>query len=461
MPVLKFKLKPYQHKFYESKKRFPAIISAIGTGKTMVMLFKIAKFCEDYPNSLALIVRKEFTDLKDSTIKDFETYFGVRVPNDKDYRFANGSVIMFRHGAELGQANLKNINLSIAGIEQAEEFEDNNTFVFIRDRLRRQNAPYRQLCVIANANGHNWLWKLWKNNPTSDEYILSEATTFDNADNLPADFIKDLKQMEIDAPNHYRRYVMNSHEDTEQDDTLFTFQKLQECAKLELSRVGVARSILSVDVSRYGSNETVFTIIESRGVLKWEQTHLEVWKPGQFVENRLMQIVGKIADFKHTLRPDIIVIDDDGMGGGVVDRLGELKIDCIPFRGGEKPNKHELYGNKRTEAAFELKELVDRQYIKLAEDSEQVDQLMTLRFLYRSDKTKMLITKEKMRKDGIKSPDRADALLMAASCCHIAFTYNPKDSGLPRIAIMDDPFKTPTEQGFAHLQRNAQESTVV
>ncbi len=459
---------PYQHEFLISKKRYPAIISGIGTGKTLMMLLKIYKYCELYPDSLALIVRKEFTDLRDSTLKDFNTYFGSGVNTDKEYHFPNGSVIMFRHGGELSATNranvLKNINLSIFGIEQAEEFDTEEIFTFLRDRLRRQNAPYRQGIIIANANGHNWCWRLWKNNP-GVEFDLQEATTFDNAHNLPRDFIEDLRRMAQDAPNHYRRYVMNSHEEVESDDTLFTFDKLHRAIGLEMPVVGIPKKILGIDISRYGSAETVFTMLKSRGVMRWAQTYLERWRPGEFKENRLMQIVGKTIELKYRLMPDIIALDDDGLGGGVTDRLGELKIGVpiVPFHAGVDAVRKEMYANYRTEAAFILQDLVDSSYIKLYDDPETIDQLMTLKFLYQSDKRKMLVPKEVMRKQGIKSPDRADALIIAVSLTKRAFEIiqQNQNQNLPRVAVMDSPFAVPTTQGFERLARSASMNTEV
>ncbi len=45
------------------------------------------------------------------------------------------------------------------------------------------------------------------------EYELHAATTFDNIDHLPEDFIEDLRRMETESPRKYNRYVMNSDED--------------------------------------------------------------------------------------------------------------------------------------------------------------------------------------------------------------------------------------------------------
>ena len=405
----KIELKRFQARFHASTKRFPALVAGVGTGKTMMLLMKIWNFCEKYPDSLALIVRKEYTDLRDSTIKDFQTYFGVTVDSNKEYRYPNGSVIMFRHGAELNV--LKNINLSIAGIEQAEEFETDETFTFLRDRLRRQNAPYRQLCLIANANGHNWIWKLWKNNPKSEEYHLEEATTFDNEDNLPADFIADLRQMELDAPSHYKRYVLNDWEEVGQDDYVLTWAEIKKAIDIDFKPyTNASTRIMGVDIARFGNDETVFTILESRENFQWAQTYIETHR-----EKDLMWTVGRIIDMRREYKVDTIVVDDDGLGGGVTDRLRELGVGLRAFRGGEAAKKDDLYANMRTEGFFTLKEYLNNGYLKLLDNHSQTDQLLTVRYKYTSKGQKRLVSKDDMRKEGIKSPDIADALMMAAS----------------------------------------------
>lgn len=435
---MKHKLNAYQDLFLFSKKRYPALICGVGTGKTEVMLLKIYDYCELYPDSLAIIIRKEYTDLRDSTIKDFETYFGTGIDSNKEYHFPNGSAIMFRHGGELSAANranvLKNINLSIFGIEQAEEFETDEIFTFLRDRLRRQNAPFRQGLVIANANGHNWIWKFWKNNP-GPECDLQEATTFDNAHNLPSDFIEDLKRMAIDAPSHYKRYVMNSHEELQGDDYLFSWELLQKSIQLDLNSFKISREILSNDVARYGDNETVFTVLGSRGVLRWEQTFMDTWKGKD-----LMQTVGKLADLKREFDPNLIAIDDDGLGGGVTDRANELNYQVQPFHNTSISAKESKYANTRTKAYFMMLEMLIKGYLKILNNSELIDQLLTIKFKYTSAGQIILISKEVMRRDGIKSPDRADALAIAVFYTDLVFSPDFQiETQLPRYGMTEKP----------------------
>lgn len=192
--------------------RFPAFVGGWGCGKTMCGILRGLLLSKTYPNNLGLIVRKKFTDLRDSTLKDFERYTGLAVKKDAKEIVLNdcNSTIMFRHGEEL--SGLQNVNLGWFMIEQAEEFETAEQFDLLRGRLRRQEADIRQGMVIANTAGHNWVWDRWKDNPQPN-YMLVEANIFDNQDHLPADTLADWEQLKLESPKKYNRYVLNSWED--------------------------------------------------------------------------------------------------------------------------------------------------------------------------------------------------------------------------------------------------------
>ena len=206
-------LEPYQCDFFESTDRFPAMIAAWGTGKTMCALQKGILLSEFYENNLGCIIRSKFTDLRDSTMKDFTRYTGIHVPQGTKEAKVGTSTILFRHAKEL--SGLQNVNLGWFYIEQAEEFPSDTQFTLLRGRLRRELKPnldypihedsefygllkalkdapggLRQGMVIANSNGHNWCWKKWIKS-AQEGYKCIEATTFDNWANLPEDFIAD------------------------------------------------------------------------------------------------------------------------------------------------------------------------------------------------------------------------------------------------------------------------------
>lgn len=236
--TIEFNMLPYQWDFYTATNRFPGAIAGWGSGKTTLALLKVDLLSRFYKNNLILIVRKKFTDLRDSTMKDFTKWTGKHIPQGtKEAKYANGSTILFRHAKEL--SGLQNVNLGGAYIEQAEEFPTDTQFQLLRGRMRRElqvdedywgelvkrkaiypflqemkDNPLRQMMPIANAHGHNWMWKMFKKSP-QEGYSCMEATSFDNETNLPKDFIDDLRRMENDSPAKYKQYVMNCHDEVD------------------------------------------------------------------------------------------------------------------------------------------------------------------------------------------------------------------------------------------------------
>jgi len=166
-----FRLQPFQDSFVYSDKEFPAMISAWGTGKTLCLILRAMIYSQLIPENLGMIVRREYEDLKDSTVKDFENYTGLKVNSQRDIILPNKSIIMFRHFEELmssktkGHRNLQNINLGWAAIEQAEELESDRAFWLLWGRNRRKvnpsqafldlGLPKRSIWTIGNVAGDN------------------------------------------------------------------------------------------------------------------------------------------------------------------------------------------------------------------------------------------------------------------------------------------------------------------
>lgn len=441
----KVKLKPFQTVFLKSKERFPAMVGGVGCGKTMMLLLKAWLYCEQYPESLGLIVRKSYSDLRDSTIQDFRKYFGVNIDSqEKSFEFKNGSKIMFRHGTVADISNLKNINLSFAFIEQAEEYENDEVFTFLRDRLRRQNAPYRQLGLIANARGHNWVWQRWINNSkkaktidnktgqviyTNGEFVATTANSFANEDILPADFIADLRAMEKDSPKHFAQFVLNSFEDLEEDDLLFDFTELQTSQEIDFFEYADKKRVMAVDIARYGGDMTVASIIESRGVNRWEQIYIEEWS-----KKDLMHTTGRILDIFKRMNCHLLVIDADGMGAGVVDRIKEQGREVISFHGGRKAKKEKHYKNRRAEGYMLVKDKISKELLKIKDHPRQTQDLLSIRYSFNSRGKREIMSKEIMRKGGLKSPDYADTLMMAVAECDRTERASFSKKNLPRFA---------------------------
>lgn len=417
---MEIQLVKFQDKFLFSEKRFPALISAVGTGKTFMGLLKAWRFCETHPGTLWMVVRKEYTDLSDSLLKDFTRYFQVTADSKKEHHFKNGSTLMFRHGAEMNV--LKNITLDGFLIEQAEEFETDEQFTFLRDRLRGKAGPYQQGCILANANGHNWIWEGWVNSdevdgsavsvsacrPKGPEYDPSLAVSFDNEVNLPAAYVEDLRRMEVESPAHYRQYVLNDFSSELSDDSMLSAAILSQSVGLSFIEGDKSRRIMGVDVARYGGNEIVHTILESRGPFQWEQIHQEAT-----VKRGMDETVGKTLALIKDFQLKSVAVDDDG-GSGLADFIKDPGVKVFKFHGGlplmDKPRKFDMV---RSAGFFKVKEHLEKGWLKLIADPKLHKQLLTIRYRYLPDNAKHVLSKEEMRLKKMESPDRADAVMMA------------------------------------------------
>ena len=138
----------------------------------------------------------------------------------------------------------------------------------------------------------------------------------------------------------------------------------------------------------------------------------------------LIAWLNTLAD-KHGIRRSQIVIDDDGIGGGVTDHMPG----CFAFVNGSKPiinnflnnqpgTQTQNYANLKTQCTFNLVQAAERgEFAIRCKDpdvmqwiSEELDQVR--RDKPDSDAKIVLVGKDKIKERLGRSPDFADALMM-------------------------------------------------
>jgi hypothetical protein len=108
------------------------------------------------------------------------------------------------------------------------------------------------------------------------------------------------------------------------------------------------------------------------------------------------------------------VMGDNGGGGHVmIDRMHELGWHIQRVDNGKAADQNDLYMNHSAETWFDGAKRIERGEVILPEDDVLTAQLVSRRSKPRSDGRLQLESKEEMRKRGIGSPDRADAILGA------------------------------------------------
>ena len=121
-------------------------------------------------------------------------------------------------------------------------------------------------------------------------------------------------------------------------------------------------------------------------------------------------------------------IDDTGLGGGVTDRLKEVKKEeklykmyVIPINAAEKieidtaagKDAARRYDDLTTDMWASMKDLLEKKQIVLEDDEQTVAQLSSRKYAMTSNGKIKIESKKEMKKRGLDSPDRADALALA------------------------------------------------
>lgn len=405
--ILQYKLEPWQDGFIFSPKRFPGMFSSWATGKTMSLIFRAMIYSQHIPNNLGVIFRKEYTDLRDSTVKDFEKYTGLTVNSSREVVLENGSTILFRHLEELN--NIQNMNLGWYGLEQADEVDSDREFFMLFGRLRRQvqpsdafkalGLPERSGFVIANA-GDYWARKLWKDEPMEDSACF-EATTWDNKHNLPQDFLDSLLILKRQSPEMYKKFVEN---DWNVGVDQYLLIKNSDIDRLKDIRIHVPqdRYIIALDPA-LGGDECVFKVFKNTSEIDQLIMH----------ERDAMKIVGQGMILSEKYKIDDFIVDSCGLGAPICDRLHELGKRIQRFNSAERSSNQKKFGNLKAQAWWELMEDIQDGKCEYINDEVTRRQLTTTKYrIIKSNGMIIMEHKEETKKRLGTSTDRADAKVM-------------------------------------------------
>ena len=196
---------------------------------------------------------------------------------------------------------------------------------------------------------------------------------------------------------------------TESDDTLISMSWIERATNKKIE-VGSSKRVLGCDIARYGTNETV--------VAEFDGYRLAL--PIIRIGSSLVDSAGAVMDLlrqrdveKFRAHETEIFADDVGVGGGFVDVLGREGYKIRGICGNAVPTEPERFFDMRAEMAWELRERFRTDTICIPDDDKLKSQLACLKYEYTTRGQIKLVSKEKLKKDGQESPDRADAACMA------------------------------------------------
>ena len=207
----------------------------------------------------------------------------------------------------------------------------------------------------------------------------------------------------------------------QEDDVFLPLPLIEQTVVNEIDTEKIYKITMGVDVARYGDDETIIAT-NVGGIID-----IPVVRHGQSlmttVGDIVMQYKRLIKEYPNYKGVITVNIDDTGLGGGVTDRLEEVKIEerlrrleIVPVNFGSKPpqdGSEDRYQDISTYMWATLKTLMENKEVSIVNDEELVAQLSVRKYSITSTGKIMLESKKAMKDRGIKSPDRGDAVVLS------------------------------------------------
>lgn len=265
-------------------------------------------------------------------------------------------------------------------------------------RMRGDN-PNSILISIGNPwNRDNQMWQHWNDDKFNQIHIGWEDGV--KEERITKEFINEQKEtltkMEFDI-----LYKANFPEESE--DSLFRWKWLQKSKFIKISGENTEQ-IAGLDVAEMGMDLTVLTKATKIG------NKIRIEEIYSWSKKDTMETVGNVVP--HISKNTRIVIDAQGVGRGVYDRLKEKGYNVVAFKGGKMPiGNEERFHHLKDEQYFKLRDMFEQDMISLKNvknERKLFDELMKIKYGGTSTE------KIKVIKPDDKSPDFADSLMM---CC--------------------------------------------
>jgi phage terminase large subunit len=175
------------------------------------------------------------------------------------------------------------------------------------------------------------------------------------------------------------------------------------------------RLVLAVDVARYGPDSSVMAVV--RGPVVEE---LITWRGASLTDSadRVIEHAQRLTvyhanpKFEYLSGPPKIVVDEPGMGGGVIDVMRKKGWVVTAFNGAGKSIDQRRYLNMRAASHWKLRELLEANQIALPRDAALEEEALSVEWQHAPNGTIQIVSKDLIRKTLGRSPDRLDAVIM-------------------------------------------------
>ena len=191
---------------------------------------------------------------------------------------------------------------------------------------------------------------------------------------------------------------------------------VEDAFKREKYKDQTAPVVVGVDPARGGMDSTVIVVRQGRDIVAIKR----------FKGDDTMTTVGNVIDAIEEYKPALTVIDEGGLGYGILDRLTEQRYKVRGVNFGWKAKNPVMWQNKRSEMWGAM-----RDWLKTAaipRDRQLKADLIGPMRKFNSSGAIILESKKEMRSRGLASPDAADALAVTFAYPVASRGYNAKQT---------------------------------
>ena len=400
---------------------------AAGGGKTRLGCYLAIYIAEAYPRSKGAIGRKELKTLRQTTLATlFEVFNELGYKPETDFKYnAQDSKITFANGSELLLLDMAyspqdpeytrfgSLELTWAWVDESNE-SPLKAIAILKTRVGRKNNFNGKIVknfwleTFNPDKGHVYsdYYKPWKEDKLPHYRAFIRATAGDNS-HLPKAYIENLQR----ADKMTRERLLEGNFEYDDDPTILISTDAIEDMWTN-TVIKNDKKFIVCDVARYGGDKTIITTWDS-----FEVVEVEVYQ--KLGVDQVAERIKSTAS-RYYIPFSKIIVDEDGVGGGVVDVLRGVK----GFMANRTPFLNRFTGlpdnfkNLKTQCAYLLADYVNSHKIAVKNVSEDVKQMIRedLSWLKRKNGDKdgklEIMSKDEIKEAIGRSPDIGDTLMM-------------------------------------------------
>ena len=388
-----------------------------GGGKSWVGASWLIMMCLKYKGTRYLMGRSKLDALKKTTLLTFfEVCSAWGIKANVHYRynaqsnvitFFNDSTIilkdLFLYPSDRNFDSLGSLEITGAFIDEANQITEKAKNV-VASRIRYKLDEYDlipKLFMSCNP-AKNWVYtEFYKpsvNNTLKEGFSFIPALVTDNKF-ISKHYEEQLRTLDIVSQ---QRLLFGNWEYDDSDDILIEYDAILRTFD---NKVNEGNRFITCDVARFGKDKSV--------VMLWNG--LTVVSIKTFDTNTITQLGEYIMDLQQTNGVNLqnIMVDDDGVGGGLVDMLR-----CKGFVNNSKALKGENYQNLKTQCYYKMSSMINKGQVAIrCKDSilkntiiQELEQVKRTKI--DADTKLSMLAKDKVKDLLGRSPDYSDALAM-------------------------------------------------